>query len=116
MGRKTWDSMGKQNLKNRFNIVVTRQTDLKSNDLEDTIFCNSIQDSLQIANKLDIIDNVWVIGGSNIYEQCLRHPKLDKIYLTKINYDFNCDTFIKLPIMNTIQKTILVNEKVKRNV
>ena len=45
----------------------------------------NIDDSLQIANKLDIIDNVWVIGGSNIYEQCLRHPKLDKIYLTNSN-------------------------------
>ena len=115
MGRKTGDSCNNKSLKDRLNIVITRQQDLYNTSLKDTIFCSSIQDSLNIVNKLDIIDKVWVIGGSSIYEQCFKHHKLDKIYLTRINYNFNCDTFIKLPLMKTLKKSLLNNEIVTPN-
>ena len=36
-------------------------------------------------------NNVWVIGGSKIYEQSLAYA--DQIYLTHINKDFSCTKF-----------------------
>ena len=84
MGRKTWDSLPKRPLENRFNIIVTRNpkhfhnfTDKKSSymslDLQETI--NAIKDPLRL-------DDIFIIGGGEIYKQLL--PYCDRVYVTKI--------------------------------
>ena len=36
---------------------------------------------------------MWVIGGAQIYKQCLEEGKISKCYITFIDEDFECDTF-----------------------
>ena len=83
MGRKTFESIGRP-LPNRFNIVITNQ--LGNTDTQDLIFVNSLEEALKKAKG-----NVFIIGGGQIYAQSIQ--KADKLYLTKIDGDFNCDTF-----------------------
>ena len=101
MGSKTWQSCGI--LSNRYNIVISKQfQNLKIDNKDKIEFCGSIESGLEFANKEHSIDKIWVIGGSQIYEQCFRHHLLDKIYLTKIDDEFKCDRFITLPKLTTL--------------
>lgn len=84
MGRKTFDSIGKP-LPGRKNIVVSRQKDLKIDGV-------NVVSSLEEALKKTMFENeVFIIGGGQIYEQVL--PLASKLYLTVIDKDFEADTF-----------------------
>ena len=37
--------------------------------------------------------NVWIAGGTHIYQQFLSDPLLHSIYLTNIDIDVPCDTY-----------------------
>ena len=86
MGRKTFESLPKGALPNRKNIVISRNPELK---IEGATVYSSLDYAL-----LKLIDDeeVFIIGGAQIYEQTL--PVADKLYLTKIHAAFpEADTF-----------------------
>jgi dihydrofolate reductase len=101
MGRKTFDSLPKGALPNRRNIVISRQPDLKIANAEvypslDNAFIKLIDD-----------EEVFIIGGAQIYEQTL--PIADKLYLTKIQATFpNGDVFF--PKINPNEWQVLSQE------
>uniref|UniRef100_A0A1B6GE52 dihydrofolate reductase n=1 Tax=Cuerna arida TaxID=1464854 RepID=A0A1B6GE52_9HEMI len=101
MGRKTWESIPEKfrPLKGRTNIVLSRSTDTKYPP--GVVKCSSFQEALEILGKpplIENIENVWIIGGSSVYEEAMRHEKCHRIYITWIKKEFNCDTFFpKLP-------------------
>jgi thymidylate synthase len=37
--------------------------------------------------------NIFVIGGGQIYSEAINHPMCDKLYITEIYKDYECDTF-----------------------
>ena len=80
MGRKTFDSLPKGALPNRKNIVISRNKDLK---IEGATVYFSLDYALM---KLMDEEEVFIIGGSQIYQQVL--PIADKLYLTKIHAAF----------------------------
>jgi dihydrofolate reductase len=80
MGRKTFESIGKP-LKNRENIVITRQ---------------KIEiPGVKIIHNLDelalIPDEIMVLGGGEIYQLCLPYAK--RILLTEVDASLSADTF-----------------------
>ena len=84
MGRKTFESIGRP-LPDRQNIVITRNPDYRADGVE---IANSLNQALQIAKS----EEVFIIGGAEIYDLAL--PKADKLYLTQIDADFKeADTF-----------------------
>lgn len=91
MGYNTWLSIGKR-LKHRINIVITTKTDL--NNDKDLYFVNSLGDAIDVCKNghTKIIENIFIIGGEAIYNYFFRsyfYTMLDKIYITKINKDFD---------------------------
>lgn len=92
MGRKTWESLPDKSrpLKGRVNVVLSRQ-DL---DLpEGILHAGSFEAALKILEGRKDIDNVWVIGGANVYRQALEMPELHRLYVTEILDTFECDAF-----------------------
>lgn len=85
MGRKTFESIGKP-LPNRKNIVITSQLQNLDGAINDLIFVSSLEQALEIAKG-----DVFIIGGGQVYGQAIE--KADKLYLTLVEGDFNCDTF-----------------------
>jgi dihydrofolate reductase len=84
MGRKTYESIGRP-LPNRRNIVISRNAEAS---YQDTEIVHSIEDAFSIAKN----DNeVFVIGGSNIYEQAL--GLVDHLFVTEIKRNFSGDAF-----------------------
>ncbi|MBE4950663.1 dihydrofolate reductase [Chryseobacterium culicis] len=85
MGRKTYESIGKA-LPNRTNIVVSRKKDWFE---EGILIVGSIKEALKFAKKID--EEVFVIGGGNIYEQTM--DAVDKLEVTLVKADLEADTF-----------------------
>lgn len=83
MGRKTYESIGKP-LPNRQNIVITRNRALS---LPGADVVDSVEAAKEIANG----DELFIIGGGEIYSQTL--PVADRIYLTRVWADYKADTF-----------------------
>lgn len=83
MGRKTYESIGKA-LPGRTNIIITSSPNYTA---QGCIVVHSLDEALQRARA----DEVFIIGGGEIYKQAL--PKADKLYLTKIDTEIEGDTF-----------------------
>ncbi len=75
MGRKTYESIGRP-LPGRRNIVVTRNADWSAEGVD-------VVPSLQAAKEVIAdADEAMIIGGAQIYGQCL--DVADKLYITEI--------------------------------
>jgi len=87
MGFKTFDSIIKHNgkpLPNRVNFVATRKKDFTYPGIE------TVNDLISFL-KANQDEEIFVIGGYEIYKQAL--PYAEKLYITKINKDFEGDTY-----------------------
>lgn len=86
MGRKTFESIGHP-LPGRRNIVISRDFDYKADGIE---LITSI-DQLYSTAESNEIDELFIIGGGHLYELFL--PKVNRLYLTKIDIDVDGDTY-----------------------
>lgn len=111
MGRKTWESIPKQHqpLKNRLNIILTSNREFMplpedSNSERQKLVkvVHTYEEAMEYCSTEETINEVFVIGGSSLYETALgkykEHTKL--IFLTRINKAFECDVFMP-PIENS---------------
>ena len=84
MGRKTYESIGKP-LPNRTNIVITRNEEWK----EVGVFTsNSLEEAIKKAKEFD--DEIFIIGGGNIYKQSMEFA--DFLEITEVHQEFEGDT------------------------
>ncbi len=95
MGRKTWDSLPPKfrPLPGRTNVVITRQVDWRE---DGAIPANNLLEALSICEHMSVIlennsEQVWVIGGAQIYAQAL--PLAKRVVVTEIDSDFEGDAF-----------------------
>lgn len=86
MGSRTWESLPFKPLKDRRNVVLTRRRGLLEG--VDAQY-SSLQDALE--KEQDVV----VIGGASLYEECLKHnPKT--LFITLVNLHSKGD--VKFPI------------------
>lgn len=104
MGRKTWDSIPARfrPLSNRINVVVSRNleftTQLEASHNDDVVACNDLDKFLSELSNLKALNEawgaVWVIGGAEIYAECLKHPGCNRVFLTRVEDDGrSCDAY-----------------------
>lgn len=105
MGRKTYDSIGKP-LPNRTNIIVTRKTDWFE---EGILIVNTLKEALKHAKKIN--EKVFVIGGGDIYKQCMEVA--DRIELTLVDGEFDADVFF--PEINEKEWEIVEEECIEKD-
>jgi dihydrofolate reductase len=87
MGRKTFESLSGKALSGRLNIVITRQTNWKA---ENVSVVNSIEAAIELAAQQDYKE-LYIIGGAQIYAQTL--PIANIVYMTRVEADFEADSF-----------------------
>jgi len=85
MGRNTWLSLPKKPLPNRVNIVLS---DIKGDEFEGCILVSSLSEALKLILPEE---EAFIMGGGMIYKQFL--PYADRLYLTKVDAEFEADTF-----------------------
>ena len=88
MGRKTLESFpGGKPLKNRVNIVLTRDEKYHVND---AIIVHS-KEELNLELKKYNTDDIYIIGGESIYRLLL--DECNKAFVTYVDYSYDADTF-----------------------
>lgn len=93
MGSTTAKDLGKP-LYKRDNIVISSNDDCK-----DFIITRNFEEALKKANELANGEKeIFIIGGSRLFNEAINSNKLDKIYYTHINKSFGCNNFVK-PIL-----------------
>ena len=98
MGKNTWLSLPHKPLPKRENLIL-------SSTMEGNNIFKTSDECLEYC-KDNNFDNVWVIGGQQIYSDFLYHKDLKTIYVTEIQRNYECDTvfplipdkFIKYPV------------------
>ncbi|MBQ5989104.1 MAG: dihydrofolate reductase [Oscillospiraceae bacterium] len=88
MGRKTFESLRIKPLPGRRNIVLTRSEIFSFEDTETVHSLTELFSLLENTPKND----VFVIGGSNVYRQLLKY--CDTAYITKVFSYGKADSFI----------------------
>ena len=90
MGRKTWESLPQKfrPLPGRVNVVLSKKGLL---NLPSGVLCAPSLD--EALNQLTgpIIENVFVIGGQQIYAIALEHPLCHRLFVTHVQGDYGCD-------------------------
>lgn len=86
MGRKTLESFpGKRPLKNRTNVVLTRNAEYAA---EGTVLVHDIKELQELLTSYEN-DDIFVIGGETVYRALL--PYCDTAYITKVEKTFLAD-------------------------
>lgn len=101
MGRKTWESLPEavRPLPGRSNFVVTRQEDYQA---PGALVVGSINEAIRMAKVVSGNDEIFVIGGGELYTLALPHA--DRLYLTLVDDDTEGDVFF--PEYSTFAKEI----------
>lgn len=89
MGRKTLESMpGGKPLPNRVNYVLTANPDYQAEG------CIIVRGEYELFDAIAKYppDSVLLIGGGSLYRRFYKY--CDKLYVTKIDAEFDADTFI----------------------
>ena len=84
MGRRTFETL-RRPLPNRRNVVLTRD---RAYQARGAFVVHDFDEALSLAPEHD---EVFVVGGSEIYEQAM--PRAGRLYLTIVHAEFEGDTF-----------------------
>ena len=124
MGRKTYDSIP-NNLPKRKNYVISSTT-RNYQEQGTVIYSDIIQANYDIVTRNKKFNNIWVIGGEQIYNWYIHNNLIKDVYVTNILHDYECDSFFPtLPnsfkqihsgnIIMSKEDKILYNIEVYRN-
>jgi len=86
MGRNTFESLGRV-LPDRKHVVLCSSGALESDDENVRI----VKGTYELEEYINSEEENFVIGGGIVYRILMKHA--DKLYITKINADFEGDTF-----------------------
>jgi dihydrofolate reductase len=85
MGDRTWESLPIKPLPNRRNIVITKE---KNANYQHCEIVHTIEDAVALVKNED---KAFIIGGATIYKLFIN--KIETLYLTRIDADFEADVF-----------------------
>ena len=93
MGRKTYESLPPKMkpLPDRFNVVASKTMDKTNQNLDGLWVEDDLVEAIKKANQLSPKEEVFIVGGGEIYRQAL--SMVDRIYLTRVHANFDGDTF-----------------------
>ena len=109
MGRKTWESLpnGFRPLPERLNIVMSRDTKWSDDGAEIALYPGR---AIEIAYA-NGCDELWIIGGSQIYELYLTH--VEEIHVTRVHTRNSGN--ISFPNLDWLNWTEEIIEKIPRD-
>ncbi|KAI0215959.1 Viral dihydrofolate reductase [Lamellibrachia satsuma] len=95
MGRKTWESIPEKfrPLQKRVNVILSRHPQKQPDGV---YVAGSFDEAINMLTSVPLlhkVDKLFVIGGSSVYKTALQSLLCQRIYLTRVLGDFECDTF-----------------------
>jgi len=94
MGRNTWESIPEKfrPMPNRINVILSRNKEYSKNLPKDVQCYTSLNDCLENLSKQEH-GTIFLIGGGQIYNEGIKHPSCESIFITKIHGKYECDTY-----------------------
>jgi len=123
MGKNTYFSLPNEikPLKNRLNIVLTKNPEQHNNsnsDKNNLLFTNDTKIYEFILNNREKYLNmypflssnfkIFIIGGKNVYEQFI--SLCDKVWVTTIKKTYSCDLIMENNILNGFKEIKIIDE------
>ena len=95
MGKNTWLSLNDRPLPHRDNIILSNSMASAVKHDNTYVLYNKDYSEANITEWTGMFkyDKIWIIGGEAIYNRFIHSDKIDKIFLTEIDQNFECDTF-----------------------
>lgn len=97
MGRKTFESLHRpEGLPDRENIVITKEKTYKVLNPDSVFPYQSLDAALSQARHIaqqKNLDEVFIIGGGQIFKQAIEEGLVDRLYLTVVKGEYEADTF-----------------------
>ncbi|XP_029991582.1 dihydrofolate reductase [Sphaeramia orbicularis] len=95
-GRLCWYSRPENMLPlaNTLHVVLSKTLDTAPTHAH--FLCHDFESAVSLAVQpplQDLIETIWVIGGTQVYKDALKHPWCDLLYLTNVMASFDCDVF-----------------------
>ncbi|KAM3609311.1 uncharacterized protein V6R79_012887 [Siganus canaliculatus] len=95
-GRKCWESHPHSTfpIANVLHAVLSANLNMVPDHAH--FLCPDFESAVQLAAKpplAGLIETIWVVGGTQVYEDALKHPWCDLVYLTDVMAEFDCDVF-----------------------
>ena len=112
MGRRTFESIGNRPLKNRLNIILSSNLILPENQNIKVVRC--LEEGIDICEKDYYIQDIYIIGGQQVYEKAINEVKLTGIYITQIKGVYNCDCFF--PTLEGFQKIYESEDQIENTI
>lgn len=104
LGRKTWESLDltQRPLPGRLNVVISKT--LKFPPCGAHHVCDSVSAAVQMLSNspfTDTVEEIFVLGGTEVYREAIESSFCYRIYLTEIDKEFESDTFFPTFDKNT---------------
>jgi dihydrofolate reductase len=97
MGRLTWDSLPRRPLPGRTNVVITRHAGWAPDRGDDGVaVATSLAEGLALAATAPGGEQVWVIGGGQVYREVLDAGLADRLEVTDVDLEVEGDAFAPL--------------------
>lgn len=96
MGYNTWKSIPSKYrpLSDRINCILRKvltKDDIWSKIDDFVLYFNSFEHCLSELESKENVENIFVIGWAMLYNYAIKNDLLDKIYITKVSGDYDCD-------------------------
>lgn len=97
MGRKTWESLTERPLRGRINVIVSTTYDDGRWSLnkhgEQFYVVRTLERALEFAKREHPDREAFIIGGEILYKTAFEKDVVDKVIISKIGCEADCDTF-----------------------
>jgi dihydrofolate reductase len=114
MGRKTWESIPKKfrPLRDRVNVVLSGQVKDTGEERDGAVWVKSLDDAVRVLEGKRVggtgkgqpkVARAFIIGGAGVYKSALELPGgvANRVLLTRVHGDFECDTFFPVTLDDT---------------
>lgn len=91
MGSRTWFSLGCKPLKNRHNIILTREDDIKGYDHEDVYIAHTAEEVIEVYENSSL--DLWIIGGAMTYKTF--EPWCEEAVVSTVEGEYEGDTYYR---------------------
>jgi len=95
MGRKTWESIPEKYrpFKNRRNCILSRGYKNGTINSDGAYEFSDFDSCLREVSQMNDVEEIFIIGGSQLYNEVLTHRYFETAYITRIYSKFHCDVF-----------------------
>lgn len=109
MGRKTYQAIPQETLKNRFNVVFSRRFTPLPHQRDYVVPVSSMDEFQKL--ELPFSQGIYMIGGGEIANLFLKADLIDDFLLTKIHKIYEGDTYFSLDLLKDWPQNIIQQKK-----